>query len=148
MADFGYAIQYLYRQFILRDVLSSITPGAIVVSTAFLILLPESTLKGSLEELFKYNSQDDNETSQHFYLATLMYWLLNNELDIFDDMLMRFEKEEKYLVCFGIKKAIDKIEETIEKRFDEAASLSEDDEEKVYDIEEYKRVSKEIFKDF
>lgn len=100
-----------------------------------------------LEELFKYNSQDDNETSQHFYLATLMYWLLNNELDIFDDMLMRFEKEEKYLVCFGIKKAIDKIEETIEKRFDEAASLSEDDEEKVYDIEEYKRVSKEIFKD-
>ncbi len=49
------AIKYLYSQFILRDVLSSIMPGAIVVLTAFLILLPEPTLKDSLETLLKYS---------------------------------------------------------------------------------------------
>ena len=99
------------------------------------------------EELYKYNAQDDKEAGEHFYIATLMYWLLNNEIEIFDDVLRHFQEQEQYIVCFGIKKAIDKIEETIEKRFDEAAVMSETDEEKVYDAEEYKRVSREIFKD-
>ena len=31
MGDIGSAIKYLYSQFILRDVLSFVTPGAIVV---------------------------------------------------------------------------------------------------------------------
>jgi hypothetical protein len=62
MGDLGSAIKYLYNQFILRDVLSSITPGAVVVLTAFLILLPEPTLKDSLEKLFEYSSN--------------MHWLL------------------------------------------------------------------------
>lgn len=99
------------------------------------------------EELYKYDASDDSETGQHFYIATLMYWLLNNELEIFDDVLSYFQDKEQYIVCFGIKKAIDKIEETIEKRFDEAAVQSETDGEKIYDAEEYKRVSREIFKD-
>lgn len=99
------------------------------------------------EELYNYDSSDDNETGQHFYIATLMYWLLNNELDIFDDVLSHFQDKEQYMVCFGVKRAIDKIEETIEKRFDEAAVMSETEGEKIYDAEEYKRVSKEIFKD-
>ena len=55
MGDFGNAIKYLYSQFILRDVLSSITPGAVVALTAFLILLPEPTLKHSLEKIFIYS---------------------------------------------------------------------------------------------
>lgn len=99
------------------------------------------------EELYKYNASDDKETGDHFYVATLMYWLLNNELEIFDDVLNHFQDREQYLVCFGIKRAIDKIEATIEKRFDEAAVQSETEEERVYDAEEYKRVSREIFKD-
>jgi len=99
------------------------------------------------EELYKYNASDDKETGEHFYIATLMYWLLNNELEIFDEVLSHFQEKEQYLVCFGIKKAIDKIEETIEKRFDEAAVMSETEGEKIYDAEEYKRVSREIFKD-
>jgi hypothetical protein len=36
----GDAIKYLYSQFILRDVLSFITPGAIVTITALLLFLP------------------------------------------------------------------------------------------------------------
>jgi len=55
MGGFGDAIKYLYSQFILRDVLSSITPGAVVVLTTFLILLLEPTLKDSLGKLFEYS---------------------------------------------------------------------------------------------
>ncbi len=49
------AIKYLYSQFILRDVLSFITPGAIVVLTAFLLLLPEPCLSQRLDKLFEYS---------------------------------------------------------------------------------------------
>ena len=41
MGDFGDAINNLYRQFILRDVLSFITPGAIIVFTALFLFFPE-----------------------------------------------------------------------------------------------------------
>lgn len=99
------------------------------------------------EELFKYDGKNEKETGDHFYIATLMYWLLNNELDIFDEVLIYFQDKEQYLVCHGINRAIEKIEETIERRFGEAASEAENEEEKVYSVEEYKRVSKEIFKD-
>ena len=58
----GDAIKDLYAKFILRDVLSFITPGAIVVLAAFLILLPEAPLKDNLEKLFDYSRS--------------MYWLL------------------------------------------------------------------------
>ena len=51
MAGFGDAIKYLYEKFILRDMLSFVTPGAIVVLTAFLIFLPEP----SLRTLFQYS---------------------------------------------------------------------------------------------
>jgi len=40
MGDIGSAIKYLYSQFILRDVLSFITPGAIIVVTATYLLFP------------------------------------------------------------------------------------------------------------
>jgi len=41
MGDFGNAIKYLYSQFILRDVLSFITPGAIIVFTALFLFYRE-----------------------------------------------------------------------------------------------------------
>ncbi len=56
MGDFGNAIKYLYSQFILRDVLSFITPGALVVLTAFLLLLPCSSLTQRLDTLFDYST--------------------------------------------------------------------------------------------
>jgi len=56
MGDIGSAIKYLYSQFILRDVLSSITPGAIVVLTALLLFLPEPCLTQRLETLFRYST--------------------------------------------------------------------------------------------
>ncbi len=62
MAGFGDAIKYLYEKFILRDLLSFVTPGAIVVLTAFLLFLSKPCLTQGLDTLFKY-SQD-------------MHWLL------------------------------------------------------------------------
>jgi len=41
MGGFGDAIKYLYEKFILRDVLSFITPGAIIVLTAVYLLCPD-----------------------------------------------------------------------------------------------------------
>ena len=55
MGDFGDAISNLYEKFILRDLLSFITPGAIVVLTALLLFLP-------IGELFE--------------LSRSMHWLL------------------------------------------------------------------------
>ena len=62
MADFGNAIKYLYEKFLLRDLLSFITPGAIVVLTAFVLFIQEPSLVQRLDTLFEY-SRD-------------MYWLL------------------------------------------------------------------------
>ncbi len=52
MGGFGDAIKYLYDKFILRDVLSFVTPGAIVVLTAF-VLLKEP----SLYEFVRYSRE-------------------------------------------------------------------------------------------
>ena len=50
MGDFGDAIKHLYDKFILRDVLSFVTPGAIVTLTTFIILK-----EPSLNELLRYS---------------------------------------------------------------------------------------------
>lgn len=100
-----------------------------------------------LEEFFNYQGDDDETIAEHFYVATLTSWLINNELEIYDEVLSHFEEREEYVICHGIKKAIDKIESTIDIRFSEAASVSENESERVYEIEEYKRISRDIFKD-
>ena len=69
MGDIGSAIKYLYSQFILRDVLSAITPGAIVVLSAILVLLPEPSLSQRLNTLFQYS------TSIHWLLYIPLFGL-------------------------------------------------------------------------
>ena len=69
MGDFGSAIRYLYREFILRDILSFVTPGAIIALTALLVFIQEPTLKESLEKLFKYS------TSIHWLLYIPLFGL-------------------------------------------------------------------------
>jgi len=65
MGDIGNAIKYLYSQFILRDVLSFITPGAIVVLTAFMLYMPEPRL----------NTLLDYSTSMHWLLYISLFGL-------------------------------------------------------------------------
>jgi len=52
VGDIGSAVNNLYRQFILRDVLSFITPGAIIVLMAFLLFLTEHSLAERMATLF------------------------------------------------------------------------------------------------
>jgi len=69
MSGFGDAVKYLYNQFILRDVLSFITPGAIVVFTAILLLLTEPDLGQGLRTVFRYS------TSFHWLLYIPLFGL-------------------------------------------------------------------------
>jgi len=55
MGAFGDAVKYLYQNFILRDILSFVTPGAIIFLTAFLMFIPESSLAQRLATLFEYS---------------------------------------------------------------------------------------------
>ena len=55
MRDFGNVIKDLYEKFILRDILSFVTPGAIVVLTAFVLFIQEPTLRDNLEKFFEYS---------------------------------------------------------------------------------------------
>jgi hypothetical protein len=57
MGDIGGAIKYLYSQFILRDVLSFITPGAIVVLTTIFLFLPEPYLTQRVDTFFRYSRE-------------------------------------------------------------------------------------------
>lgn len=100
-----------------------------------------------LEEFFRYKGDNDETIADYFYIATLANFLLNNELEVYDEVLSHFEGREEYIVCHGIQKAIDKIESVIDARFSEASVMSENETERIYDVEEYKRISKEIFKD-
>ena len=52
MGGFGDAINNLYRQFLLRDVLSFVTPGAIVVLSVLLLYMPPES---RLSSLFAYS---------------------------------------------------------------------------------------------
>jgi hypothetical protein len=55
MGDIGETIKGLYDKFILRDVLSFIIPGAIVILTGFLLFLPQPGFLQRLSALFEYS---------------------------------------------------------------------------------------------
>ena len=103
-----------------------------------------------LEEL--YNDGKESENIQlHFYTATLSAYLIYNDLDIFDRLLQEFEEKEEYLICSGIKAAIEKIEDIHDGRFQSAAveiGMEEDEDGMLtFSFEKHKEISKLIFKD-
>lgn len=63
MGDVADTIKYLYEKFILRDVLSFVTPGALVVLTAFLFI-PDPTVGGRFQRLIS----DLQQISWVFYI--------------------------------------------------------------------------------
>jgi len=100
-----------------------------------------------LEEFFKQEFDDREDIVEYFYVATLSAWLTYNEFEIFDNVLKFFEEKEEYLICEGIHKAIDKIDEIYNDRFSEATIHSQTEETIEYTYEEHKRVSRLIFED-
>lgn len=100
-----------------------------------------------LEDFFKHEFEDREDIVNHFYTATLAAWLTYNEFEIFDTVLKFFEEKEEYLICEGIHKAIDKIDEIYNDRFEQATILSQTEDSIEYTYEEHKRISRLIFED-
>lgn len=99
------------------------------------------------EDFFNQENHENEDITEYFYTATLSAWLIYNDLDVFDSVLRHFEEKEEYAICAGIHKAIEKIDEIYNNRFDEATVLYEDDEKVEYTFDEHKKISKLIFED-
>lgn len=103
-----------------------------------------------LEELYN-DGKKSGDIQMHFYIATLSAYLIYNDLEIFDRLLQEFEDREEYLICSGIKAAIEKIEDVHDSRFQNAAveiGMEEDDEGMLtFSFEKHKEISKLIFED-
>lgn len=103
-----------------------------------------------LEELYN-NGKESGNIQLHFYTATLSAYLIYNDLEIFDRLLQDFEEKEEYLICSGIKAAIEKIEDVHDSRFQDAAveiGVNEDEDGMLtFSFEKHKEISKLIFED-
>lgn len=103
-----------------------------------------------LEELYN-DGKKSGDIQMHFYTATLSAYLIYNDLEVFDRLLQEFEDREEYLICSGIKSAIEKIEDVHDSRFQNAAveiGMEEDEEGMLtFSFEKHKEISKLIFED-
>ena len=99
-----------------------------------------------LEEYYSYGDKED-----YYYYATLAAFLTLPDLPTFDKLLQRFEDKEEYVICSGIKRAIDKIEDIHDARFNEAAEETDTHEDPegfyVFTAEKHKETSSTIFQD-
>lgn len=89
----------------------------------------------------------DGEQKDSFYVTTLLIWMLYNKFDIFDEVIQHFEEKEEYMVCAGIHLALQKVEDLMHDRFEQATALDEDEDFRTYSYQEYEDVSKKVLKD-
>lgn len=97
-----------------------------------------------LEEL--YSKQYQNEVNSA-YVSTLQFYVNYNDLTIYDALVKHYEDTEEYAICEGISRAVDFIDDTMDKRFGDAIEEGEEEDGKIYTAEEYKRVSRLVFED-
>ena len=100
-----------------------------------------------LGEFYNVKGMKNEQIVEHFYVSTLSAWLIFNEFEVFENVLSHFEAQEHYLVCEGISRAIQKIEEIIDNRFAEASEETEEEGVLHFDYKNHKEVSKRIFED-
>ena len=100
-----------------------------------------------LEEFYNYDSSGDQLIAESMYLHTLGCWLINNDFTIYESLVKHYEEIEQYEVCEGITRALDKIEDIMDKHFSEAEKFSETDKEVTYTHQEHMRVSALIYED-
>ena len=100
-----------------------------------------------LEEFYSQDPKNHVRVAESAYLVTLQYWMVYNQIDIYERMLQYYEDKEEYAFCEGIARAIEKIEDTMDKRFQEAEALEEDEDQILYAHDEHQRVSRLIFED-
>lgn len=100
----------------------------------------------SYEEFYKTDFKD-GEQKESFYITTLLLWLIYNKFDVFEEVLEHFESNENYLVCAGIHLALEKVEDLMHNRFEEATPIEDNGDHKTYSYEEYEIVSKQVLRD-
>lgn len=100
-----------------------------------------------LEEFYNYDGKQDELILDEVYLETLRSWFVYSDFDIYESLLKTFEDREEYLICEGINRALAKVEELMNNRFEEADKLDEDEEKVVYTHQEHVRISRLIFED-
>ena len=100
-----------------------------------------------LEEFYKYDATDDTLITEYVYVHTLSCWIINNDFNIYENLLDYYEAEEQYAVCEGIHRALAKIDDIMAARFDEADKISQTENEITYTHQEHLRVSALIFED-
>lgn len=99
------------------------------------------------EGFFDETELEPQDIINHYYVLTLSAWIMYNEHEIYESMLDYFEKKENYYVCEGINRALARIDDVTTQRFSEATPLEEDDEKRMFNVEEYKQVSRRVFLD-
>ena len=107
-----------------------------------------------LEEFFNQDTTGD-QLVKYVYVSTLTNFIVNPNFQIFDNLLEEYEKKENYLICEGINRALNKIDEIYNDRFSDAVrEQDEEDEEHEFSIEDYVdhedrniRISRLIFED-
>ena len=100
----------------------------------------------SYEEFYKVDFKD-GEQKDSFYVTTLLLWMLYNKFDVFEEVLEHFEAKENYLICAGIHLGLNKVEDLMHDRFEQATAIEENGDHKTYSYEEYENVSKQVLKD-
>ena len=96
----------------------------------------------------EYFNKEDNKV-QRVFVSCLLGYLTHPNLSVFDELLLKYEEEERYLECAGLSKAMGFIEERYNIRFDEAAEAinQEDDEEIILRQQDYEKANKLVFQD-
>lgn len=100
-----------------------------------------------LEEFYNYDASDDKLIAEYVYIHTLNCWIINSDFNIYEGLIEFYEEREQYAVCEGIHKALNKIDDIMSKRFEQADKLKETEEEVIYSLHEHTRVSGLIFED-
>lgn len=107
-----------------------------------------------LEEFFNQDSTGD-QLIKYVYVSTLSNFVINPNFQIFDNILEKYEKEENYLICEGINRALNKIDEIYNDRFSNAIKeLDDEEDQEEFSIDDYVdhedrniRISRLIFED-
>lgn len=100
-----------------------------------------------LETFYKSNFNDDQDVINHFYCATLASWIVYNDFTIYDKLIEHFEVKEEYFVCEGINRALNKIDDIMEKHFGDDDMFIDNGDEVIFDADKHSQASKKVFEE-
>jgi hypothetical protein len=100
-----------------------------------------------LEEFYKYDPTNDKLISEYVYVHTLSCWIVNSDFNIYESLIEYYEGQEQFAVCEGIYNALEKIDQIMAERFEQADKIEETEGRVVHSMQEHNRISGLIFED-